>query len=503
MKKSFSSALYVISTLLILVTGCVNPYLPDIDNGHLLTKSQSEKKFYYAFDKKKYIIEIPTKVAVSIDEKYLLETERYLQRNTQVQDIAFQVNRYHCICFLTLTTEADANALITDLKKQKGVKSVYHAHVLAEFSRSERYMTDEFVVQFKDHVPQNEINEMHNLYSVKVLKITELYHLLSVPVDVDLLEVANAYQESGLVNFSHPNALSTVVLNQSLPSDPFFINQFYLHNTGQGVNGRPSDPGADINIVNAWNITKGNSNIVVAVIDDGVSSDHPDLPNARQVRLWGSNFAAGSIGDPSPNHNDNHGNACAGIIAASHNNEGIAGIAPNCKIMPIRIPFGFKPSPSIYADAIMFAKNNGADIISICWSYFFESDPNHEPAIVSAISSATTTGRGGKGCVVVIAAGNRANQIGNDPGLIEFPANVQIPGVLTVGASDRNDYQANYSPTSNLNSTNNQIIDVVAPSHKAYSDQIIGEDYDVWTIDIPGYYGYNPDKGTSVKLILI
>ncbi|GHV08113.1 hypothetical protein FACS1894160_1860 [Bacteroidia bacterium] len=43
------------------------------------------------------------------------------------------------------------------------------------------------------------------------------------------------------------------------------------------------------------------------------------------------------MNDPSPIGDDNHGNACAGVIAASHNNEGIAGIAPNCKIMPIRI----------------------------------------------------------------------------------------------------------------------------------------------------------------------
>ncbi|MFK5037028.1 S8 family serine peptidase, partial [Klebsiella pneumoniae] len=77
----------------------------------------------------------------------------------------------------------------------------------------------------------------------------------------------------------------------------------------------------------------------VAVLDQGVTANHPDLPNARQVRLNGSNFIIGeNANDPTPNGNDNHGNACAGIIAATqNNNEGISGIAPNVRIMPIKI----------------------------------------------------------------------------------------------------------------------------------------------------------------------
>jgi len=104
--------------------------------------------------------------------------------------------------------------------------------------------------------------------------------------------------------------------------------------------------------------------------------------------------------------------------------------------------------------------------------------------------------------VVVFAAGNTANHAGGKAGVIAFPANVNIPGVLTVGASDRNDKQANYSPSSNLNSSENQIIDIVAPS----SSTISGSDFDVWTIDIPGSGGYNsvvygslPSSGTNYE----
>jgi len=59
---------------------------------------------------------------------------------------------------------------------------------------------------------------------------------------------------------------------------------------------------------------------------------------------------------------------------------------------------------------------------------------------------------------------------------------MNVSGVLTVGASDRNDSQANYSPTGNPSSPNNQVIDVVAPSHKAYSSQITGETYEIYLV---------------------
>jgi len=226
-----------------------------------------------------------------------------------------------------------------------------------------------------------------------------------------------------------------------------------------------------------------------------VSSDHPDLPNSRQVRLNGSNFAGGNANDPSPVGNEAHGNACAGIIAASHNDEGIAGIAPLCRIMPVRLPSSGSVPGSVYASAITFARTNGAAIISNSWG-FFSSNPNYEPVIVSAISDATSNGRGGLGCVVVFAAGNTADHAGSNSGFVTFPSNVLNPGVLTVGASDRNDYQANYSPTSNLGSSQNQIIDVMAPSSKSiYFGQIAAGDPDVWTIDIQGGAGYNPLVG--------
>ena len=442
------------------------------------------QRYYYAFNEKRILNEVENKMIISFqrsgidDVNTLINLSRIIWQNDSV-------------CIVNVEN-ARKETLRKDLIQIKGVKSVQSMYMNVD--SLEMGITSEIVMKFNEDVSQQQIDELHKKHQVSVRKRTDLYYLVSVPNNVDALEVANQYQLSGLVKYSHPNFMANVEKHQTTPNDPYFVNQFYLHNTGQTMaNGKSGTSGADIRVPQAWDITKGSSDIIVAVLDEGVTSNHPDLPNNRQVRLNGSNFAATPPdNDPSPVGNNNHGNSCAGVIAASHNNEGVAGIAPNSKIMPIRIPFGNYPS-SIYADAIRFAKNSGAHILSNSWGYG-SSDPNLFPDIVDAIEDATLTGRNGKGCVVVISAGNTASHVWGNSGTVNFPSNVNVAGVLTVGASDRYDQQANYSPTSNLNSPNNQIVDIVAPSHRAYSCQISTETFEAWTIDMPGNDGYNPVK---------
>ena len=299
-----------------------------------MSYEQPQGKYYYAFDEKIFLTEVPNKFVLSFDNKHLSETRQYLQRNAQIRQI--DDTQIYNNAFILTIEKSDIRALMEDFKNQTGVKSVNPMYAVE--SGLEMGVTDEIIVQFKENVSEQEIDEMHKKFNVRIKEITELFMLLSVPIDFDALEVANAYQVSGLVNFSHPNFLAKIDFYQTLPPDPFLGNQYYLRNTGQTVNGRTCTAGSDINVANVWNITRGNNNIVIAVLDEGVTSNHPDLPNTRQIRLNGSNFTTTTPGnDPSPVGNDNHGNSCAGIIAASHNNEGIAGIAPNCRIMPIRI----------------------------------------------------------------------------------------------------------------------------------------------------------------------
>jgi subtilisin family serine protease len=445
--------------------------------------SQSkERRYYYAFEEKIYLNEVDNKLIASLQKEHAVDIKTLINgAGTEWQSDS--------ICIIT-TDNSLKEVLKESLLQAEGIKSVQPLY--ATDDGMEIGITDEFVVKFKTGVTQEQKDALSQKYRAVLKRETELYLLMSVPVSEDALNIANQYQLSGLVEYSHPNFTAKAVKHQTIPSDPYFVNQFYLHNTGQTFNGHSGTAGADINAPEAWDITKGNSSVIIAVVDDGVTSNHPDLPNTRQVRLAGSNFW-GSPDDPSPTGDDNHGNACAGVIAASHNNEGIAGIAPNCKIMPVRVAFGNNIPSSIFADAITFAKSNGAYVISNSWGYY-TGNPRSVPAIVDAISDATVNGRGGKGCIVVFAVGNSAVHSSGYNGYIAFPSNVNVAGVLAVGASDRYDQQADYSPTSHLTSSFNQVVDIVAPSHRSYSCYIPTETRECWTIDVPGIPGYNPVK---------
>lgn len=320
-----------------------------------------------------------------------------------------------------------------------------------------------------------------NYYHLTLVKETEIYLLFSVPQNSDVLSIANEIYETGDFDFSYPNFFCLAQTTAHIPNDTYFPFQIACHNTGQTMyNNHTGTIDADINAPEAWDITKGSIDITVAVFDHGVTELHPDLSLWHQMRLPGSNFGSGNVNDPSPTGNANHGNACAGVIAATmDNNEGIAGIAPLCRIMPIR--WDDTSAPIDMADGIQFAVDNGANIISCSWTYQGTGDqPNFFPAITQAISNAIR-----HNVVVVFSAGNTANHIVNNDGYVEFPANAGIPNLITVGASDRYDKMANYSPKSAL-------IDFVAPSHRAYPNQIPGETFEMWSIDIPGPYGYNP-----------
>jgi subtilisin family serine protease len=434
-------------------------------------------KYYYFYNEKIYLNELNNKLIVRFAKNQKCD----LKRSSLYEDLKNMPIEWVDDSTVEISIDpTDQKITLEKLIKNVDVKTCNPFYV----SRSgfEVGVTDEFLVKFKENVSQSEIYKMNKKYNVEVIKRDELYQLLKVPKGEDALKIANLYQESRLTRFSHPNFKAKLKYCQVIPNDQFFANQFYLNNTGQVfTDGHSGTNDADIDAPQAWTLTKGNSSIIIAVIDQGVTSNHPDLPNTRQVRLNGSNFGPGDSNNPSPTGNNNHGNACAGIIAATQNNsEGISGIAPNCRIMPVRIDgLTFYTDDQKIADAIKFAWQNGAAILSCSWRW------NQASVIQDAIQVATTQGRSNKGSVVVFAAGNTADHLHGDNGFVEFPANVNIPGVLTVGASDRNDLQANYSPTSN-------IIDIAAPSHRAYSCQIATETFEVWTIDIPGNEGYNP-----------
>jgi PKD repeat protein len=205
---------------------------------------------------------------------------------------------------------------------------------------------------------------------------------------------------------------------ETITSDPYSHLQWALSNNGQlwGTSG------VDVQADEAWAVGSANASPVIAIIDEGVDLAHPDLIN--KLAPGYDAMGLGSAGAPSGD--DAHGTNCAGIAAAEADNGlGIAGVARSARIMPVRIAYGnaqgyWVTTDSMVADGIVWAVDNGADVLSNSWGGGSPSD-----AITNAVNYAKTNGRQGKGAVVVFAAGN-------ENGSITYPAT--IADVLAVGA---------------------------------------------------------------------
>jgi len=311
--------------------------------------------------------------------------------------------------------------------------------------------TGEILFRPKEGVTIEEINKICDNLLIVTNKSYGSY-TATVKDYSKIFQIANKLYETGHVEYSHPNFISKLKMFQN---DPLYPDQYYLNNTGQFG----GTPGIDINAPEVWAITTGLANVRVAVIDDGVEN-HPDI-DGRVVDGY-------TIGNPNGNGaplaGAEHGQACAGIIAATrNNNEGIAGIAPCSEIVPINISVPFVTAGQI-RDAIDWAWDEGeSDVLSNSWGY-----PSSD-AITQAIGRARSQGRNGKGSIVVFASGNSG-------GAVAFPGNVA--GVITVGAVDRNGNLWAYS-------SRGPEMDIVAPSGNT---NLLG---DIRTTDRQGANGYN------------
>jgi len=449
----------------------------------------SQTDFYYSRGKKIPIIVSSDAVVIKFkDVKTEYAANKIISTENMVKDIKpISVPQAEKFFKASLKPKTDVKQLIDRLKKKTEVEIVNYVYIVDGL---EAVPYDQFSIQFKPSVNREQVEALNKLHNVEIIEmnvsVPNLFRLrVTETSDLSVVDMAKLYYESLPAEWSVPDFFMPVQLYT--PNDTYFTNQYYLHNTDQ--TGGVTD--ADIDAIEAWNVSTGSSSITVAVIDEGGSS-HEDLPTNRIVAGYDYCYLDT---DPSPGGNQAHGMACAGVIAATQNNSlGVTGVAPNCKVMPVRIfdDYGSGASNANIANAIDFAWQNGAHVLSNSWGYG-SSNPNLVPEVVDAINRALTQGRGGKGCVVVFAAGNTANRSSGYYGYVSFPA--CVPGVIAVGATDKSNNIQFYSPRDNE-------LAVVAPSGDLGYGQgwfdCSGEDHyrielrgDVWSMDIGGQPGWN------------
>jgi len=204
----------------------------------------------------------------------------------------------------------------------------------------------------------------------------------------------------------------------------------------------------------AWSVTRGSQDVVVAVVDTGVDYEHPALKQNMWSNLAELNGEAGVdddgngyvddihgvdfiTGQPTPMDDEGHGSHVAGTVAGRLDEESFYGVAPDVRIMAIKTHnTDGEGSKSSVVKGILYAADMGARVLNCSWGGAPEAD-DFDQLLHDAIQYAAS-----KGALLVAAAGNASDN--NDSGP-HYPANYDLPNVISVAASDKLDRRAYFS----------------------------------------------------------
>lgn len=318
-------------------------------------------------------------------------------------------------------------------------------------------------VQFYKYTPVEKREDVFKRFGLKVVEISLRdpdFYTVSLNAGTDPFAVANSLVERDLVRWAQPNWFWNYELKSTTPDDTYFGNQWHL---------------TQILAQYAWDTETGaGKDAKIAIVDSGVDMTHPDL-NV----LSGYDFISND-NDPNPNKAQDdhegvpHGTSCAGLAGAKTNNGlGVAAACWGCPIIPVRL-IGSYLYPSTIKDALEYAVDQGAWVVSNSWGP--QGTDNYGNCISSpadnnqssAVDYGRTNGRGGKGTVMLWAAGNDACDT-------SYQGFLKDNDMLAISALESNGSLASYS---NFGVE----IDLSAGAGN-------------YTTDIQGAYGYNYSTG--------
>ncbi|MBF0337126.1 MAG: S8 family serine peptidase [Nitrospirae bacterium] len=327
------------------------------------------------------------------------------------------------------------------------------------------YKEGQLLIKFKDDITSTRSLTVHRALGAKVVKsytLVKNLELVTLPASLNVKEAVKQYMQHADVQYAEPNYYAQGL--DVMPNDPYFAVQWALYNNGQ----KNGTPGADIKAYKAWDVTKGDKNVIVAVLDTGVDYNHPDLGgniwnNIKEsldgldndnngyvddIRGW--DFVGNDSVDPKEGNNPmdvhGHGTHVSGTTGAIGNNStGVAGVSWDVTIMPVKIlNSDLKTTMDALISGIQYATRNGARIInaSLGWK-------NTSQAIYNAIANARDAG-----VLLVASAGNGGSSddiycngsLQNDNDLSPcYPASYNLENIISVAASDQNDMLASFS----------------------------------------------------------
>ena len=283
------------------------------------------------------------------------------------------------------------------------------------------------VVKYKTGASQSAIRSFHQRFALATVRDVAALGMgvLGLPTGLSADAAVTKLQGNAAVDYVEPDYLFTLPRRPAARAKAVKAPVRRLAGLGLAGDSRVADQWGmlKIGMPAVWPVNGGSNRVVVAVIDTGVDPRHPDLAASL---VPGTSVLAGSTG---PDDDHGHGTHVAGVIAANAaDGQGISGLAPNCKIMPVKVlnREGKGDTGDIVA-GLLWAVNNGAKVVNMSLG-----GTGGSRALMSAIQYAQS-----KDVLVVAAMGNEgANSQ-------EYPAG--YPGVMAVGATDIQDQQSDFS----------------------------------------------------------
>lgn len=359
-------------------------------------------------------------------------------------------------CFVKLRRNSSALADITSLLNKNTLSTLKSSTESANTSRlpasslassemrssavkiiSARVIALETIAQLTPEIASTEqesaggLNRLFILHARDKATLAQLITDLQNHEDIEYIEPEQTRQSHQVESSAPFDDKNTPTLTQSA-NDQYFSYQWSLANTGQRIASvmTAGTAGADINILNAWGITTGNSNIIVAMIDTGV----PSLSAAASVDFSNRYVSAYnfSLKTTDATDDDGHGSNIASIIGALGNNGRlVAGINWQSRLMPLKVSTSRGNIPNtLLVQAITYAANQGAQVINMSLG-----GANFSNAELDALRYSAS-----KGCIHVAAMGN------DNTATPDYPAAFSTDpttNVIAVGATDNNDRRCN------------------------------------------------------------
>jgi len=378
--------------------------------------------------------------------------------------------------------------------------------VIARDAHGFEYIKGEYVVRFTNAMPALEAAKVfaaRDEKGVAVKRVLERFNTLHIRIEEDsaralgVSDILKDMKASPDVALVEPN----YIYKKISVNDPRYAEMWHL---------------PKINVTDTWRYQSESPDIVVAVIDTGVFVGHEDLgeniwQNKEEIIGNGKDDDAngyiddyigwdfynddnspdsdlvptlmfGLFEDPTKREYEEHGTHVAGIIGAVGNNaQGIIGVTPRVKIMPLKFLGGTRGSGSL-ADAIAaidYAMTKGVHIINASWGGGAPSEN-----LKTAISDASKAG-----IIFIAAAGNKNNNNDVNP---HYPSSYEMENLIAVAATDQHDDKASFS-NYGLNS-----VDLAAPGVKILSTIPLGDE----SSNKPNG-GYDTLSGTSMATPIV